>query len=465
MAKKNTTTKKFEDMTVTELLQLCESFGISVSKRAKKAQIIEILKTSSTATEATKEKAEAAKKGEKTGETKKRRSSEPTGKEIGRKEQLKIRSEKIESAGKIYSDSIEDTMHSMDRITPKVYKNKPKIHTVRPEDAWKKRELDEEELALAQSFDDPFYTLTGTIEGIGNTERLQRDGRDVTFAYIVVDYKGKTVRIPSYHFFADYTENIKKYSADRLYSMLQHRIGSEVDFNMIHQDIDGITGRPRYYGTRLLASKIKRCDVWYGKMEDGSWYVNDGDEIEARIVEIWPKTIIVEVSGAEAIVPLKEVTRRYISNIEKQTDYKTGDIVKVKVSDIKRKDLPDNIEGFSFPVEYKASIKEAEPDPQKIFFNDFDINDTRRAVVTNIESNPDGRGDSNQFYCQIINKPVVVKCVLVEGAGRNGHLPKIDQEVRIRIRKKDPKKFFIYGEIIRVVEDRSKSETAFTVKA
>lgn len=449
-------------MTVTELHELCESFGIAVSKRAKKAQIIQMLKTN---TKAEEEKTEAEPKAKAEGKDtspKKEKAKKPTGKEIGRKEQLKIREEKIESAGKIYADSIEGTMHSMDRIKPKVYKNKPKLHTVRPEDAWKKREPDEEEIALIQSLSDPFYTLTGTIEGIGNTESFESGGKTVSFAYIVVDFKGKTVRIPSYHFFPDYANN-SGYTADRLYSMLQHRIGSEVDFNMIHQDTDSITGLPRYYGTRLLATKVKRCDVWYGKMDDsnGSWYVNDGDEIEARIVEVWPKTIVIEVSGAETSVPLREVTRRYISNIEKQTDYKPGDIVKVKVSGIKRQPIPSNIEGFSFPVEYQASIKAAEPDPQKIFFNDFDINDTRRAIVTNIVEE-DG---VNQFYCQIINKPVVVKCILVEGAGKNGHLPKIDQEVRIRIRKKDPQRFFIYGEVIRVIEDRAKSETAFTIKS
>lgn len=467
MATKKTTSIKFEDMTKPELIKLCEDFGLKASSRAKKDELIKMLKSSQSlkkASEKAPKKKDMPKAKSKKAEPKKEaEAKEPklTGKEIGRKRQLKIREEKLESAEKIYDDDIENTMHSMDRIKPKVRKNRPKVHTVRPEDAFKKREPDPEEVELIQSMNDPFFTLTGVVEGTGNTERLRLgNGVEVEFVYIVVDYKGKTIRIPSYHFFPDFADK-KKYPSGTLHSMLQHRIGSEIDFNLIHQDQESTSDVTRFYGTRLLASKIKRCDDWYSKMDDGTWYIREGDEIEARVVEVWPKTVIVEVSGAETSVPLWEVTRRYISNVETQTDIKTGDIVKVKVSNIRREEVPKNVEGFSFPVKFDASIKACEPDPQKIFYNDFDIGDTRRAIVTNIKEE-DG---VNQFYCQLVNKPVVVKCYMVEGSGRNGHLPKLDQEVRIRIRKKDEKRFFLYGEIIRVIDERAKSETAFTIKA
>lgn len=441
MAKKNISTKKFEDMTKAELLKLCESFGISASQRAKKEQIIEML--------VSRQKAEEGKGDEE------KRSQKPklTGKAKGRQEQLEIREADLKKAEKLHDKPLETFMHSLDRLAPGTRKRRP------PER--ERKQLDEEEITLMQSNDDPTFTLSGIIEGHGQTEYIKVGGKDLAFIWLQVSFGSKEIDIPTYHYLDAYQDQ-KKTGPKEIFSKMQKRVGAKVDFNLTEMSKDPVTGRTNYYGTTLLASKIKRCTHWYEKYTDGHYVTENGDIVDANIVEIWKRAVVVEYGGAETSIPIKEVTHRYISNIETQTDpkLKVGDTVKVKISNIKRLPLPNDIAGFDYPVSFDASIKDAAPNPQVIYFNDFKFGQIRRALVTNIKIEDNPGGDQVQYYCQVLGgKPVTLKCTLACKT-----IPKIDQEVRVRFKKPKPEKHQWYGEILRVIEEDSIDGTAFTAK-
>ena len=450
MAKK-VESRKFQDMKKAELQELCDKFNIEVPKKATRAEIIEILRKG---TGRPAPRTEAPKEAEDTA---------LTGKARGKLQQLAIREENRASAEKLYADSMETVMHSMDRITPKVYHNKRSFNTSITENTGVREEIPEEVRLLAQSRDNASFTLTGTIEGASSTDYLTDDsGKEIAYVYAIVDFEGLELRIPSYHFWDDFNDK-SKYPPNQLYSKMQHRVGAVVDFNLLEASTSEEDGETRYFGTRLLAMKRKRCDYWYGMYPDGTYCVKDGDIVTARVVEADTRHVVVELGGAESKVWISDITKRFINDVEKDTPLAPGSTVRVKLTGIKRKPLPKNLDGFTYPVEFSASIKDAEEDPQIKYFHLYNYGDTRRAYVKNIDTDPGSSDDSNAYYCVISNKPVTVRCVLSEMVSQTGSIPKLGQEVRIRIIKKNKDNCFIYGEIIRIIKPKEKGETAFSV--
>ncbi len=453
MAKQKTATSTFEDMKKKELLELCEKFGVKVSERATKEQIIKILKTNS---ENAVEADAAGSETEKPQET-------LTGKQKGKRTQLKLREEKREVAQTLYDDDIESTMHGMDRLTPRVhYGEKPKVILEDP-DAWKKEpEFTDAERELAQSRSNPFFTLTGVVDGSGQTETLEdKDGNEQKFVFVKVMYKDISVRIPSYLIWEDHGDE-KKHPQNKLSTTWHHREGQIIQFNLLF--VDDRRATPRYYGTCLPARKKARCYTWYDRTSDGHYRLEDGGFAEARIVETWPDKLVLEVGGVETTVYPNDIAKRLIKDIDTYPEYQPGEKVLVKVSNIKREEVPLNTEGFNYPVSFKASIRAAEENPQIKYYDDYDYGDVSTAIVTRIDTDFQRENRMNDFYCEYKNRPVVIKCEPSTGMISSGYLPKEGDEVSVRVIKKDDDNYRLYGEIIRTKRIRKRNDIAFSVK-
>lgn len=439
MAGKN---QKYDSATKAELLAICRERGFTVSARAKKDQIIRIL--------------ESREDGQ---------SDEETAGE-GRGPYEPEPKEEAASAGR--KTTLWDFAHSMDGIQPRNTISAGELMGARKKAGFKS----ESELELAQSRDDAYSPLVGIVGGcdeeIAKSYRSDKTGEYLPYVNVGVSYKDKWILIPSYAFWDDYEAFVKRLSdKNMLLSMINHRMGSEVEFNFMFAQDENDGNGLQYYGIRLLALKKQRADTWYSRY-DGHWIMNEGDTARARVVEVWPKHLILEVYGVETKLHRRDVSRRTIEDLTdtEKGGFSPGDEVAVKITGIRRQEMPEDLLGFDYPVSITASMAELEEDPNKAHFYQFKKSQTRRAFVKNITTDVRNPGGKTAYFCEVIDVPATVRCYLGGGLAAAGLAPKIGNNVRIRITKKEitaKGEYFIYGEIFRVIKDRKKNDVAFIV--
>ncbi len=461
MAKKNSVTVRFEDMTKAELLAMCREFGLEVSPRAKKDQIISIL-MAKTRENSPEEGASLKGKG----------SAEATQKKTGKAE---APAPEVKDASK--DDTLWDFMHSMDGIQPRVVRSKREIHREDPQAAASREEsISESDMKLAQSRDDVYSPLQGIVDGCSSKILYvpdEKTGEKIPFVYVRVSFMDKIINIPTYAFWDD-AKNTRKYPEDRLISNINHRMDSVIDFNFAFAQEDRPGSGLKYYGTRLLAMKNKRADTWYAKMTDGSWYMKEGDIAEARVAEVWPKHVILEISGVETVLHREDVSRKVIEDLTNDDEEAgtvspvatPGTLVQVKITEIRRKPMPANLMGFDYPVSIRASMAELEEDPNEKYFDDYTKGDTSRAFIKNITTDLEDPENKTAYYCELLGNGVTVRCYMAGGLVKAGVEPKKGGIVRLRItgKKITPKgEHWIYGEIFRVVKGKKKEDVAFMV--
>ena len=466
---------KYEESTKAELLGICKEMGITVSARAKKDQIIKIIESQEKA-ELPKEtagqgslgkpKAKNKKPGAKKAKPKKEDPELPRQQPAPREKDSVPDDDRTPATG----STLWDFAHSMDGIKPR--------NTAKPQQGTRSFSgtptsfKSESELELAQSRDDVYSPLIGTVGGcdeeIIRYYTSEKTGERLPFIYVGVSYKDKWIRIPSYAFWDDYESFVKKLpDPKRLLSNTNHRMGAEVDFNFMFAQDENDGNGLQYYGIRLLALKRQRADTWYSKHE-GRWNMNSGDIAEARVVEVWPGHIIIEVGGVETTLHKRDVTKRTIDDLTdvEKGGFEPGDVARVMITDIKRQSMPEDLFGFTYPVSITASMSALEDDPNKKYFYQFKKNQTRRAFVKNITTDLRDPNGKTAYYCEIEDVPAVVRCYLGGGLAKAGLAPKRGDSVRIRISDKQitaKGEYWIYGEIFRVVKEKKKNDIAFIV--
>lgn len=429
--------KNYEDMKKPELIEMCRLFGIEVhAKDTKQALIDKLNSKDAQGAEVRKEAPAQARSSRRTGRSRKR----PTAEE-------KEKAEK-KAAIKEYTEDIMDSYADkpIEGLAPKTYKKARKVNI-------DTEAFDRVDRELAASAVDPYHTLKGKMLGPKSTEVRIINGERIEFVNYMVSYGPYNILIPSFKFWYDWDDQ-NAHPVGRLYEQGAAMEGAEIEFNMFRREEGVVT---EIFGTRLYATKIKRCEQWYSKLSNGDWYIEEGSLQEATVLRTRPYDVVVEVYGAETSIPIKEVSHFYDTVVDAKK-YPPGKKITVRVSNIRREPIPRNTARFDFPVKFDASIKAATVNPQIVYFDNYDEGDLLPAVITNIKEYEGG--GKYLYYCNI-NDQIVAAADLGPGAGR-GKIPEIGSEVKIRIVDKNRKKMSFYGLIVNV-KDKNRDSEVFAV--
>ena len=423
---------------------MCELFGIEVGNKDTRQILIEKLRSKDAVAA---EAPEAApKKSSSRGRTGRNRK---TGKD--EREQREKR-----AAVKAKTEEIMDNPYASRPITdlaPEVKKRKPKVHTGDHTDGTVNEALEKIDRELAASMVDPRHSLKGRVIGPKSTETREVPGVGrVSFVNYMVEYGPYNVLIPSFYFWYDWQDQDKP-PANRLFEQGAGMEGLEIEFNMTNKEV-GVT--TEIYGTRLYSTKIQRCEEWYAKLPDGEWYIQEGDIVKATIVRTRKYDVVIEYKGAEAVIPVKNLSH-FFDRVVDSKKYKTGKKINVKVSNIKREPVPRNTARFDYPVSFEASAKDAMVDPQIVNFDKYDEGDLLPGRVAHIMKDEE---TGKQLYFVIVKDQITIAADLGAGVGRN-YVPEEGSEVKILIREKKRKGYQFYGLIVSVrTQDRDQEEFA-----
>ena len=295
-------------------------------------------------------------------------------------------------------------------------------------------EMAERELLLSQS--DHHAYLSGTIQQVTGITKIIRDGEFKPVVNAIVNYKGKKVSIMTPWFF----ENWETIPDEEILKSTQCRIGSEIDFVIIHMEEEG--DETKYFGSRIEAMAAKRKEYWFGKKRKNGetvFRINEGDIVEARVTHVTAKTAYVEVFGVEVGISTHEIAYEYINDVRER--YHAGDRVKVRITEIER-DMSKESLAKDFNVAIKASIKSTLKDPREKYYDDYNVNDSCIGVVTRYN----GNGDAPRFFVNVAGE-VDVLCWLKRGVT---HMPIEGDKVTIKISRKYDKYRRMTGTITHV---------------
>lgn len=326
-----------------------------------------------------------------------------------------------------------------------------KILTV---DAEATKELSEKERAirdLYHSMEDKTVILKGTVYSVSAPFRMgvgtdPETGDDIykTFVYAYVMYHGVKVMIPSPLFLLN-EENIEE---SRLLLTMQRMVGAEIDFVVQHHQEETATEMEAWGGNRLDAMRNKRREFWFGrKRRRGNiiYRINEGDIVEARVVAVHTKDIVVEVFGQESRIFLNELAYEYVNDASER--FISGERIKVKIlsidRDMSRESLSRN--GY-FGVEYTASVKQTTSDPRLSHFYEYEINQTCRGIVTRVMLSDRGV----RFIVNVAGE-VDVYCWVKQGIAL---LPEEGDSVSLRIARLYEDTQMISGTITHVYQKR-----------
>lgn len=444
----------YNGITKDELLTLCENRGLTVSKGMKKAELIEALEDNSVYNENEMYESDSA-------ETKAEESSsqpdiaddgsdgaddefgvlefdeiqeetEPEEREVdpanndgsNNSEALtKAKKVRLKRRQKIYNDG----RHSILTIDDE---EKPKVLT----------EKERAERELIHSNADSSVVLHGQLLSVDPPVRMMLNGKSRIIVFGCVYYKGMKVYIPS-NWFLPHPERID--DQDLLVTM-QKRIGSEVDFSVRYINNTEEGARMKYVATRIDAMRIRRRNYWFGrKRKNGEviFRINEGDIVEARVVAVTTKDITVDVFGAETRIFATELSYEYLQDARER--FNAGDRINVAITAIER-DLSGeslNKKNGTYEVDFSASVKATKEDPRKVFFDDYEPNQTCRGIVTKVIAD-----ESLRFFVNVAGE-IDVLCWMKEGVTL---LPEEGDVVSIKIARKYDDNKFITGTITHV---------------
>lgn len=312
--------------------------------------------------------------------------------------------------------------------------------TINSDDRFKKveTELEKEdrELALAQM--DHSYSLSGEVIKITAPKKMNYGGSTKLVISAVVKYKKRKIQIPAQLFLEQYDD----IDDGDILEYMQKRIGSEVDFCVLQSE--ETAAGTEYFGSRLYAMENKRRKFWYGKKTNGSMVIENGSRVEARVIVVAQKLIIVDVFGVEVRIPNNDLAYEYLDDA--RTVFATGDRVDVIVDNIERADTAAAAKDEHYPISCTASVKACFNDPREIYFCEYEPGDSCKGVVTQIKDN----ADKVIFFVNVAGE-IDVYCWLKQGITM---LPEVGDTVSIRIARKYEEKKRFTGQITHVIRAR-----------
>lgn len=378
----------YSKLTKEELFNLCEQRGLTVPKNLAKARIIEVLTESDTAEEVSGAESQST--------------SQDQGKQKAGRVRLRRKGER------------------------KYHNSKNGILTINSDDGGALTETERAEREIIHSKNDNNLILSGKVFSVKPPVRIFLGGRYQLIVFAVAKYKDVKVYIPSNLFL----ENADAIDEDLLLETMQKRIGSEIDFVTMHIDEEDDSPM-KYLASRVTAMRIKRQKFWFGKKygNGGDIYrINKDDIVEARVTATALKGITVEVFGAETRIPASELAYEYVPDA--RTKFKQGDRIKVRITSVERDTSAEstNPRTGNFNVRFNASVKQTKDDPRQVYFDEYEIDQTCRGIVTRVD---DENGEL-KFFVNVEGE-IDVLCWMKEGVIL---LPEEGDTVSIRIARK-----------------------------
>jgi len=203
--------------------------------------------------------------------------------------------------------------------------------------------------------------VTGTILSgkIAGVEKIKNN-------YIaIVYYKGVKVIIPDKEMELPLNRDTSNIAIQR---MLNSMVSSEIDFIVRGIDDESETA----VASRKSAMRKKRRMFYFPTDVDAR--IDIGKLVQARILSVREKSMIIEAFGVQYILPASEVDYTYITNL--RDTYFVGDKVIVRINEIKYED--------DFVVTIKADIKSTKKDNSLQKLLSLNIRSSYLGTITDI---------------------------------------------------------------------------------
>ena len=486
--------KDFDGKTKAELIAVCEEEGYKVSSGAKKDEILEALveilaskpviglETESSDDEpaaeediperpgfpdglyeeekseaAPAEEPAAASDAEKTGKqlTAKelrdmaddilKKDKKTSGRKAAAKEAAKeARAKRRENIARVNEatlkseDSIDKRAYGDDAdLSPRQVRNAPQNLSISGE---RLRTLDhgeEDDIDLIESFNNAAYIPHGRVSKttpprlIRMTNPETGEEQQCVNVSAIVEYGSRMFYIPARYFFDDYFSM----DQDKIRQFMQGRIGSEVDFRVVHIDRTD-PANPVYTASRIAAMKKKRCDFWYSERQKGRSLIQPGSTQQARVVAVSERLVFVELFGAEVKVEPSEIAYEYV--VDARNYYVPGDIVLVKIKSATLQDK-DRAAALGYPVKCEVSLKDVYEDPKKRYFDQQMWGASFSGTVANITI-----GENNVVNFFVDDGRIDILCHLQKGITK---MPQRGDTVVGKITGMDEATGYIWGVI------------------
>lgn len=129
----------------------------------------------------------------------------------------------------------------------------------------------------------------------------------------------------------------ERYKAEKL--LLFKRLNSEIDFIVANRvDIDSRIAA----ASRRAAMLQKRHTYWLNPGRNGTYIIEEGMRVEARIVSVNQKSLTAEIFGVETQIRVEDISADFIQSLADHSEYQVGRTIPVKITAIDRTD-PDDI--------------------------------------------------------------------------------------------------------------------------
>lgn len=269
----------------------------------------------------------------------------------------------------------------------------------------------------------------------------------------VVTYKDATVYIPSKYLFqfnsanVQWNENspISKETAitNALTYFTNLRMGMPVKFivkQAYERDENNPEGGAVAYGSRVAAMEQESYAYYKDKGQDGMPELMEGLRAEAVVTYLSRNGVGVNVFGADAFIPVSELSWNRIGDVRTDSaNFHVGQVINVKINKVEGAVYKPEGSSDSFNlINVSVSAKEAQSNPNKKWYNFFQVDQTCLAEVKQITE--DG------IFVFLSNK----RDCLCEFPS-NLQIPPIGSLVNVKIVRKVDENYFIYGSIRKIL--------------
>lgn len=314
----------------------------------------------------------------------------------------------------------------------KVFRESKSDITIKGADRYKREQTEEDKvrIELTASMDPRSRKiLTGTVIGY-RTGYL--NGKPVLLP--MADYKGTNILFSPEDFFPNYKET-DEFSAIK--TRTHSRKASTVNF-VVTRMVDDEDGDLHYcVGSRVEAMRRMREKFWFAKTtakvsgDDAQYFLRQGSVVEANVVSVNKKGIVIEIFGAETFMKSDFLDYGYIADAREK--FTAGDTIKVAIMEITRDEKTKS-------VAFLASRKECVADPREKVFKKYMAGDNVTGVISNIIAK-DGK-----IICFIqLDGCFDMATHLVQGVDM---IPTIGQKVSVVIEGKNEEQLRMWGRII-----------------
>lgn len=270
--------------------------------------------------------------------------------------------------------------------------------------------------------------LTGTIMGVEDMENFGEPCAKVLRA-------GCAILIPATQLLTPETmpKGISKVPAERarqLRALIERRAGAEIDYIIRQVSDDGKFA----VASRLDAMAIKRAAFYWRRDRTGNYRVREGMKVECRVQYANDNGVMIEVWGVDSFIRASECSWR---RIIPRNVFGSGEKIVASIKSIARNEPA----GERRTIRTEFSIKDAYPNPNEQFYEQFKEGQRYRAVVTWV----DDKGVFVMMGDYKHGEAVQAKCIMQKTTRA---LPEVGEELDVVCRQKYEDRHFITCQIV-----------------